>query len=385
MAPVRALLPGETRLYIPGKGPAPGPTARYQMTRMPDGSFGQIRMPGTPPNTEVIKTEDALLTRDKDTGQILSSMPITSSARVTSTPTAGGTELSQPGQPSRMIPYGGRPEQTDAYKADLPRVEALTTAAQSAQGSMPRLNEMADLAGQLATGGAAPDLRAKAASVLEQLGVPPATIKYFTGMESGAAAQLFTKLAISTAGAAAKADVGANNGIQSTQLYQAANPGMNLLPDANKRVTNMMRVSAQQIQDYAQGALQHFGGNEQTFLAGGNYAPLTTFNREWLAKANPQIGAGAIGILNGDPAEKWMAGLKTPAEVAAAKAMATRVDPNVSVPGPSSATAQPAGGAAPVLAPPLEARVVGQSYPTLKGPMTWTGQGWAPTAAGRMP
>jgi hypothetical protein len=378
MAPIRALLPGETRLYIPGKGPAPGPTAGYQLTRMPDGSYAQIRMPGTPPNIEYQKSEDEIIGIDKDTNQVVSRVPITSGARVTSTPTAGGTELSQPGQPSRLIPYGGRPEQADAYKADLPRVEALTTAAQSAQGSMPRLNEMADLASQLATGGAAPELRAKAAALLEQMGASPDSIKAFTGMESGAAAQLFTKLAISTAGAAAKADVGANNGIQSTQLYQSANPGMNLLPDANKRVTNMMRVSAQQIQDYAQAALQHFGTNESTFLAGGNYAPLTTFNRTWLAQSNPQIGAGAIGILNGDPADKWMAGLKTPAEVAAAKAMAARVDPNVSVPGPSGSTPQTG---APVLAPPLETRVVGQSYPTLKGPMTWTGQGWTPTAA----
>jgi hypothetical protein len=343
MAPIRALLPGETRLYIPGKGPAPGPTAGYQMTRMPDGSFGQIRLPGTPPNIEYQKTEDEIVGIDKDTNQVVSRVPVTSSGRITMVQTAGGTQPTQNGKPvGGVIPYGGRPEQADAYKADLPRAEALTTAAQSAQGSMPRLNEMADLAGQIATGGLAPELRAKAAAVMESWGVAPETIKSFTGMESGAAAQLFTKLAISTAGAAAKADVGANNGIQSTQLYQSANPGMNLLPDANKRVTNMMRVSAQQIQDYAQAALQHFGTNEQTFLAGGNYAPLTTFNRAWLAQSNPQIGAAAIGILNGDPAEKWMAGLKTPAEVSAAKAMAARVDPNVSIPGQSGTTAPPA-------------------------------------------
>lgn len=257
--------------------------------------------------------------------------PVHNPARVTKAETAGGTLLTQPGSPDRLIPFSGRPEQVDAYKSDLPRAEALTTAAQSSQASMPRLNEMADLASQLATGGAAPELRAKAAAMLEQQGVAPATIKEFTGMDSGSAAQLFTKLAISTAGAAAKADVGANNGIQSTQLYQSANPGMNLLPDANTRVTNMMRVSAQQIQDYAQAALQHFGANEQTFLAGGNYAPLTTFNRQWLAQSNPQIGAAAIGILNGDPFEKWSAKI-TPAEGAKAAAMAGRVDPTIQVP-----------------------------------------------------
>jgi hypothetical protein len=195
---------------------------------------------------------------------------------------------------------------------------------------MPRLNEMAALAGQLATGPTA-DMRAKGAALLEQAGASPEAIKRWTGMPSGSAAQEFVKLAIATAGSAAKADVGSNNGIQSTQLYQAANPNLSLMPDANKRITNMMRVSAQSIQDYAQAALDHFGKNESTFLKGGDYSPLTTFNRQWQSQANPQVYAAATGILNGDTFESWSSKI-SPAEAARAAQIAARVDPTVHIP-----------------------------------------------------
>lgn len=263
-------------------------------------------------------------------GETSAAEPLRNPARVTKVEGAGGTILTQPGAPDLVIPYGGRPEQEAAYKADLPKAEALTTAAQSSQASMPRLNEMSELIPQLATGPTA-ELRARGAAILESLGVRPEVIKTWTGMSSGSQAQELIKYSISTAGAAAKADVGANNGIQSTQLYQSANPGILLLPDANKHVTNMLRMSAQQIQDYAQAALQHFGANEAAFLQGGNYAPLTAFNRAWLAQNNPRIGEATIGILNGDPFAKWSAHV-SPQEAQSAVGMASRIDPNVMVP-----------------------------------------------------
>lgn len=309
-------------------------------------------MPNIPAPMEYIKTEDAIIGINKQTGQPVSRTPITSAARVTQAQGMGplsdadgkpvldssgkpvmvaGTVESQNGRQVGFVPAGGRPEQNEAYKADLATAHSLTSAAQSSQGSMPRLNEMAQIASELSTGGALPETRAKAAAFLESMGASPETMKALTGMSSGSAAQLFTKLAISTAGAAAKADVGSNNGIQSMELYRAANPSMNLLPDANMRVTNMSRVAAQQMQDYAQAALQHFGENESRFLGGGAYSPLTTFNRQWLAQSNPQIGAAAMGILNGDSFESWKAKL-TPEQGAQAAAMVARIDPTAMVP-----------------------------------------------------
>ena len=305
-------------------------TTAIEAARQQNRTAQQQYFTDTKPDIQFTKTEDEIVGTDKRTGQVVSRQPITTSARVTSTATAGGTELSQPGVAPRLIPFSGRPEQTDAYKGDLAKADALTTAAQSAQASMPRLNEMAALAGQLATGPTA-ELRAKGAAMLEAAGASPEAIQRWTGMSSGSAAQEFIKLSIATAGSAAKADVGANNGIQSTQLYQAANPNLSLLPDANKRITNLMRVSAQSIQDYAQDALQHFGKNEDTFLKGGDYTPLTTFNRTWQGQNNPQVYAAATGILNGDPFDKWSAKI-SPAEGARAAQIAARIDPTVQVP-----------------------------------------------------
>ena len=130
---------------------------------------------------------------------------------------------------------------------------------------MLRLNEMANIIPQLATGPSGP-LKVGAPRWMEQMGVAPETIKKYTGMESGALAEELMKLAISTAGESAKTDVGVNNGIQSLQLYQSANPGMSLLPDANKRMTNMARVYKQTTQDYTQGALAHFNPQQQAVL-----------------------------------------------------------------------------------------------------------------------
>lgn len=337
-APSGAPVPGERVDFArngQGQYNTAGLTPGYAMARVtaPDGSQSLLprRIPGLPQNIEYQKTENEIVGIDKATNQVVSRVPITNSGRITPVQTAGGTQLTQGGATvGPVIPFSGRPEQADAYKADIPQVQALTSASQNAQASMPRLNEMAELIPQLSTGPTA-ELRAKGAALLEQLGASPESIKRFTGMSSGAQAQELVKLSISTAGAAAKADVGSNNGIQSTQLYQSANPGLMLLPDANKRVTNMLRVASQSTQDYAQAALQHFGTNEQQFLAGGNYAPMTTFNRQWQSQANPQVYAAATGILNGDSFDKWSAKI-TPAEGARAAQIAARVDPTVQVP-----------------------------------------------------
>ena len=287
-----------------GKFVTEGLPPGYGLARMPDGSTGVAMLPGAAPTSRGIPVQ-----------------------------TAGGTAIMGPeGQRGPVVPFSGRPEQEKAYNADIERTGQITQAAQTAQANMPRLNEVADLAQQLATGPTA-DVRARAAAYLEQAGVGPDAIQRFTGMPSGAAAQEFTKLNLTLAGAASKGDVGSNNGIQSVQLYQQANPGLALLPDANKRITNMMRVSSQATQDYAQGALQHFGTNEQQFLGGGNYTPLTSFNRQWQAQNNPQVYAAATGILNGDPFAKWSARLNGADEGQRAAQIAARVDPNAMVPG----------------------------------------------------
>lgn len=280
-----------------------------------------------PPNIQYEKTNDQIVGIDKDTNKVVSRESITDSGRMIKVPGPNGeTEIWQSGRLISTIPANARINLKEAYAADLPRAQEITASGQTSQNNMLRLNEMASLIPQLATGPTA-ELRAKGAAFLEGIGASPETIKSWTGMASGSLAQELPKLALATAGAAAKTDVGSNNGIQSTQLYVNANPGMALLPDANKRMTNMIRIASQQSQDYTTGALQHFGTNERTFLHGGDYDPLTTYNRQWLAQHNPQVGAAAMGMLNGDSFERWSARID-PKDAVRAAGIVARIDPN---------------------------------------------------------
>jgi hypothetical protein len=250
-----------------------------------------------------------------------------------------GTLQSKPGGGAELLAPDIRKPALDALAADRPKIDEITQNGQAAQSAMLRLNEMANIIPRLATGPSA-SLRTAGAAWLEQLGASPDTIKRYTGMESGSLAEELIKLSIATAGQAAKTDVGSNNGIQSLQLYQSSNPGMALLPDANKRMTNMLRVSQQMSQDYTKGALAHFNPQQQAILNPNpqdlmtgkmSYSPISNYNESWQARNNPQIGAATMGILNGDAFDKWAARVK-PEEAAAAVAMAARIDPNIRIP-----------------------------------------------------
>jgi hypothetical protein len=234
--------------------------------------------------------------------------------------------------PQQDRPAGGSYDIAKAALTDdQPKIDAITASGQAAQSSMLRLNEMANIIPQLATGPAG-DLRTKGAVWLESLGASPDTIKRWTGMDSGSLAEELIKLSIATVGAAAKSDIGSNVGIQSLHLYQDANPGMALLPEANKRMTNMARVSQQLSQDYTNGALNYFNPQQAALMKGGtSYSPISNYNQTWLQQNNPQVGAGAMGILNGDAGPKWTARL-SPAQARSAIELAARIDPNVMVP-----------------------------------------------------
>lgn len=259
--------PGQTEFVTQGLPPG------YALARVPGQGDVPLPLPGYMPKAEVTKTDGAIIYSDPRTGREINRIGIPSTARTTTVETPDGTQLYRGGQPvSAPIPFSGRKEQNEAYTTDKGQMQSVVATAQAAQNNMPRLNEMADLAQQLQTGPTS-DVRAKAQAYLETIGVAPERAASLTGISSASAAQEFTKLAITSAGAASKADVGANNGIESVRLYQSANPGLALMPDANKRITNMMRVAAQGTQDYAQAALQHFGANESQFLGGKQYAP----------------------------------------------------------------------------------------------------------------
>jgi hypothetical protein len=240
-------------------------------------------------------------------------------------------------QPAAGVPAQGAYENMKtAYSGDVPTIKAISESGRTAQASALQLNELADVIKGVQSGGILPEFRAKVAALMEANGAKPETIQAMTGMSSGSDAQVLQKLAVATIGASAKSDLGSNVGVESLNLYAGANPGLDKLQDANKRVTNMIRVAREQIDSYSLGAQQHFNQNQTNMLHTPqgqvpDYHPLSEYNEKWQAQNNPQIGAAAIGILNGDGFDKWAA-RAAPEEALNAVRLAARIDPNVQIP-----------------------------------------------------
>ena len=224
-------------------------------------------------------------------------------------------------------------EQAAAYHFDQPIVQTATTAGQASQNSLIQLNELADLVNKGQASGPEGPFRKRVAEFMEQHGFTPDAIKSWTGMSSGSDADLLQKLAVATVGASAKADLGSNVGIQSLHLYENANPGMTMLGGANQKVTNMIRVTRAMQDDYTQGLQQHFNTNQSSFLHGGGYnEPVSVYNAQWQQRNNPQIGAAAMGILNGDEYGSWASRLGGSVQDATnAMKLAVRIDPNATM------------------------------------------------------
>jgi hypothetical protein len=228
---------------------------------------------------------------------------------------------------------GDYQQQEAAYHADIPIVRGKADAGQAAQGSLLQLNELADILSKGQATGPEGDFRARVATYMEQHGYTADTIKNITGMSSGSDAQVLEKLAVATIGANAKSDLGSNVGIQSLELYQKANPGISMLSGANQKVTNMIRVQKALSDDYVQGLQQHFNTNQASFLHGGGYnEPVSVYDAQWQQRNNPQIGAAAIGILNGDDYGSWASRLGGSVQDATnAMKLAARIDPNATM------------------------------------------------------
>jgi spore germination cell wall hydrolase CwlJ-like protein len=224
-------------------------------------------------------------------------------------------------------------EQAAAYHFDQPIVQTATTAGQASQNSLIQLNELADLVNKGQASGPEGPFRKRVAEFMEQHGFTPDAIKSWTGMSSGSDADLLQKLAVATVGASAKADLGSNVGIQSLHLYENANPGMTMLGGANQKVTNMIRVTRAMQDDYTQGLQEHFNTNQASFLHGGGYnEPVSVYNAQWQQRNNPQIGAAAMGILNGDEYGSWASRLGGSVQDATnAMKLAVRINPNATM------------------------------------------------------
>jgi hypothetical protein len=98
----------------------------------------------------------------------------------------------------------------------------------------------------------------------------------------------------------------------------------------------MIRVARAQVEGYSLGAQQFFNQNQSKILHAApgevpDYHPVSEYNAQWQAQNKPQIGAAAIGILNGDGFDKWAA-RAGPSDAMHAVELAARIDPNVKIP-----------------------------------------------------
>ena len=304
-------------------------------------------------NTQSVSPLDAMKQAQQEMAPQLATMdPATANqaviARAQQIVNGGASPATAPFQAGPK-PVNPAEAQQAAYTEDRRSLDGITEAGQQAQSSQLRLLQMRDLINGLQTGtGSA--TKAQVAATLQSY-LPSSfagQINSALSLPDPVAAQEFTKLAVQNAGLQERGALGARGGIQALRLYQSANPDLEKLPDTNKRVINAQLVAAQADQDYAAGAQGHVNQQGSNYMGGKGYTPLSNFDQAWQQQRNPQVYAGAISLLNGDPYQHWAQGL-TPEEQARAKQVATRVDSTATYSGPQGkASLTQSGGAQPI-------------------------------------
>ena len=239
--------------------------------------------------------------------------------------------------PVQFLPAAGRgPQATfelqrDLHKQDTDRLPQYNEQNQQAAANQIRIQQMRELIDQVTTGAGGPE-RANWANIADTMGWHDLA-KRLVGMGGAAAAQEFAKYGLATAGAQERGDLGARGSLGAITLYKSANPGLELQPDANKKMLTAQLVAAQANRDYTQGAMDYVNRNGDAFVRGGNYTPLSHFDAEWAGARNPQIYAAAMGAINGDPWQKWTKGLdmKSTDDVQRVIDIVRRADPTSTV------------------------------------------------------
>ena len=199
-----------------------------------------------------------------------------------------------------------------------------------------------------------------------------------------AAIEMFQKLGFM--GATAQEQTSSpRGGYQATKLFQQFNPGAQLLTSTNNGLLAQRLITNQANIDYSQGA-QDFYTKQTDRLKSPehDYDNLAHFDQQWQQQRNPQVYAGAIGALAGQPVSVWAKGLSDDpndpnSEYKRALDIVSRADPNAVVNGksgrismqPNQPTAAPSsGGSPPVVArTPAEAQALppGTTYTTPDG------------------
>jgi len=335
LVPQRAGVPAPSNSLVPSSAPAPAPApAQAARLRLVDGK--PIPVEGQP---GFVQGVDA-------SGRIVA-MPLpgaVNTGRLAQRPNPnGGVDMIAPsGQVIAPAIPNSRDVQLADYQRDAKEIDGIADAGQAAQTTQVRLQQMRELVDKLNTGSGGTS-RAQLAA-LAQTYLPEQAAAWASktaGMSDPAAAQELAKLGLRGAGDQERGVLGARGGYQATKLFQAMNPGLDLLPNANRAILNSQLIGAQADSDYAAGALQHFNQNGAAFRnAQGAYVPLTNFDQQWQSQRNPQVYAAAMGAIaglpandgqvNGQPVRGWATGLSD-AEYRRALDIVSRADPSAQV------------------------------------------------------
>jgi soluble lytic murein transglycosylase-like protein len=218
------------------------------------------------------------------------------------------------------------------YDRDSKEIASIADAGRTAQADQIRINEMQDVLQRFSSG---PGTEARtAASAWLQRWLPASITgweKQSANLSGAEAAQAFAKLALAGAGSAERSVLGNRGGFQAIKMFQAANPNVDLQDATNKSILDMQLISNQANQDYSQAAQAHFAESERNF--GGpthQYKSLAQFDTGWNAQRNPQVYAGAMGAIGGQPASQW-AKLLSDDEYARALQIVQRAKPSAIV------------------------------------------------------
>jgi len=253
--------------------------------------------------------------------------------------TVGGTDLTQ----SRTLTPGLSPAQQrieqdpaaykvneSRYDAAKPWISEINQEVPALQQDNSRIAQMQDLLNRVTTGPGAASWASIKASM--QTFAP----EWLSGWEreshelTGAAAiEALQKLAFQGS-ISQEAKGSPRGGYGITKLYQELNPGVDMLNAANKEVLDGKLIINQMGIDHGQAAAQHFTTQEDRFADTGKFESKDQFEQRWNSQRNAQVGAAALGALQGQSADKWSANL-TPAEYDRALSIAARAKPGAEV------------------------------------------------------
>ena len=236
--------------------------------------------------------------------------------------------------PSRPADAGYANMKT-AYDMNSKEIGGIAEDARNAQADQIRVQEMRNILKTTDTGGGS-ETNAAIQAFLQRwdpTGLAGWTRDY-GNLQGAAAIQMFQKLGFMGA-TSAEQQTTPRGGYQATKLFQAFNPGAQLLTSTNQGLLAQRLINNQQTAiDYNQGAPRTiFAQQERNWLSPNpSYSPLAQYDTQWQNQRNPQVYAAAIGALGGQDYNQWAKGLSEK-EYKDALDVVSRADPSAVVNG----------------------------------------------------